>query len=90
MSIEKKQKLQTALERAAKELTPGCEVSFDPMGMANCINLRVNDGKTGKILYTSPNGAYWTLSVIEDKSHEELRRLLLAWMNNKSSPEISN
>lgn len=82
-----KDRQHARLAHIAKELTPGCRVSFRSKGMQDCINdMRVNDARTGAILFTSPDRCYWTAETIKDKSDAEIRQLLLAWMRGKSAP----
>ena len=82
MSTEKN-KQQARLERLAKELTPGCEVHFNPKGMTHSIEMRVDDSQTGTTLYASHG--YWNVSQIKDKKDGELKQLLRSWRDSKSS-----
>ena len=65
----------------ANELAPGCEVHFDPERVSAYVRMRVDDPKTGTILMVSSGD--WHVSVIADKSDEEVKQLLRAWSGGK-------
>jgi hypothetical protein len=68
---------QARLKRLAQELNPGCEVRFSPKENSIFVEMRVNDPKTGKILYSAPD--YWRYGQIADKDDGELREFLRSW-----------
>ena len=82
MSTEK-DKQQARLERLSKKLMPGCEVHFNSKGKHDSIEMRVDDSQTGTTLYTSRQS--WSVSQIKDKRDGELKELLRAWRDGKSS-----
>lgn len=69
------------LEQLAKELSPGCEVHFDPDRVPTYVRIRVDDPVTGAILLVSSGD--WHVSEIADKSDDELKQLLKAWSGGK-------
>ncbi|HKV24347.1 MAG TPA: hypothetical protein VJN93_07120 [Candidatus Acidoferrum sp.] len=72
-----KEKQQQRLKRLAKKLMPRSEVHFNPVGLPDAIEIRVDDSLTGKVLYASQGD--WTVSQIKDKNDKELLQLLKIW-----------
>jgi hypothetical protein len=72
---------QARLERLAKELSPGCEVHFDPDSPPTWMRMRIDDPNTGTILMVSSGD--WHVSEIADKTDGEIRQLMRAWSGGK-------
>jgi len=72
---------QARLERLAKELSPDCEVHFDPDRPPTWVRMRVDDPNTGAILMVSSGD--WHVTEIADKSDDEVKQLMRAWSGGK-------
>ncbi len=72
---------QARLERLAKELSPGCEVRFDPDKPPTWVRMRVDDPNTGTILMLSSGD--WHVSEFADKTDNEIKQLMRAWSGGK-------
>lgn len=68
---------RTRLERAIRELFPGCKVIFDDSQAPNKFKMQVADGVTGKILLETYG--HWLVREMAEKSDGQLRALLKAW-----------
>jgi hypothetical protein len=75
---------QARLERLAKELAPGCEVHFDPNKPPTWVRMRVDDPHTGAILMVTSGD--WHVTVIADKTDEQIKALMQAWSGGKLWP----
>jgi hypothetical protein len=76
-----REKQHARLALLVKEVVPNGRASFDTKGMQDSIYaMRVNDTKTGAILFTSPDRCYWTVGQIKEKNPAELKILLTEWM----------
>ena len=72
---------QARLERLARELSPECEVHFDPDIPPTWVRMRVDDPNTGTILIVSSSD--WHVTEIAAKTDDEIRQLMRAWSGGK-------